>query len=380
MIVSDIGKDLLIQAESLKKDFQAYGRSIDYEQRFPREIATLFKGEYTSQLMSSHSEQGVLDSDEECQFYYLTTKYCANIRNYFLVSVGMVGSTIQKYGTDQQRANFGKRISFSGAIASLAITEPNVGSNINEISTRYEIKDEKFILTGKKRWITLGGIADILMVVANGERGLLAFLFDSSHPGVKRAEMKDLLSNRGSHISELSFENISLTQDDLVGGNEDVSAKSVGFALMNGRAIASIAAVGMASAALEEMISYSKSRKQFGVRIWEHQLVQKLIGDAQTKIHAGLALSKEAFRRKHINDVDANHYCAVSKLFSSQAIEEISSDAIQLLGGNGLTSNFNAERYFREAKAFQFIEGTSQILVQVVARGSLMGVPKLWPK
>ena len=376
--MSEKGRFLIEKAESLSKEFEYFGRSTDAQQSFNQNIPKIFKGEGISSLIECGIGKGDLNSEEECKLYFLLSKYCANMRNYFLVSIGMVGCTIQKFGTPEQKDIFGNRLIYSGGIAALAITEPEVGSDLNAISTEYEFFDGKFTLNGKKKWITLGGIADIIMVVANGKKGPLVFLIDGNTHGIERTEIKGLLSNRGSHIAELSFKNVLLTRNDMLGGEECFSANAVSFALKNGRAIASIAAVAMASAALEEMVSYAKSRKQFGVRIWEHQLVQKLIGDAQTNVHAGYNLTKEAFYRKRKDDRDSTHLCSIAKLFSSTAIESISADAVQLLGANGISSDFSVERYYREAKAFQFIEGTSQILVQIIARGAITGVPQLW--
>ena len=128
--------------------------------------------------------------NEEFNFYYYATKYCANIRNYFLVSLGMVGSTILKYGTIKQKKLILSHLEKKKFISSLLITEPTAGSNINEIKTNYIKKNGYYILNGKKTWITLGGISNIYLILANGKEGLILFLTESKSKKLKKKNIK----------------------------------------------------------------------------------------------------------------------------------------------------------------------------------------------
>jgi len=356
------------------KNFKSLAPKIDFKKKFPKEITKLLDKDEINLLLGYHNNKKLsFNHKEECQFYFHATKYCANIRNYFLVSLGMVGSTIMRYGTSAQKKQFLHSTVNKGGISSLVITEPNAGSNTKEISTKYIKTKNGYLINGKKKWITLGGISDTLLVLANGEQGLLLFIIDSKTKGIKISEMKNILTNRGSHIAEISFDKVRVLDSDLIGNNIEVSSKALNYALANGRVIASISAFSMCLAALEEAIDYTKNREQFGKKIWNYQLIQKILADARVNISAGIAFTENAFQKKRKISIGSMNYCNMSKFFASQNVQQICSDLLDVYGANGTSNEFNIERYFRESKGFQFIEGTSQILTQLIALNSIMG-------
>lgn len=354
--------------------FKLLASKIDSSKKFPTEITKLLnKNDIELLLGHNTKKKNSLNYKQECHFYFHATKYCANIRNYFLVSLGMVGSTILKYGTSAQKKKFLSDTVNKKSISSLVITEPNAGSNTKEIATKYIKTKNGYLINGKKKWITLGGISDNLLVLANGEQGLLLFIMDSKTKGIKRSVMKNILTNRGSHVANISFKNVIISKSALIGGNIEVSSKALNYALTNGRAIASISAFSMCQAALEETIAYAKFREQFGKKIWNYQLIQKILADARVNISAGIAFTEKAFRKKREMTIESMNYCNMSKLFASQSVQQICSTLLDVYGANGTSGKFNIERYFRESKGFQFIEGTSQILTQLIALNSIMG-------
>ena len=370
---------ILDKCKDLQQLFLELGLITDKESCFENNITTLFSEKELKKVVDFSVANQSLSPSVEAEFYYHTCKYCANTRNFFLVSLGMVASTIQNYGTKWQRDEFGSKLLCGSKIGSLAITEPNAGSNLDEISTSYEIiNDNEFRINGCKRWITLGGIASIVLLAATGEKGLQLFIVETSKHKIERREYSDLLCNRGSHIAELTFKNMKLSRKHLLGENFKSSAEALRFALMSGRAIASISAVAMSHVALEEAISFANKRKQFGKRITEHQLIQKMISEAWGNIHAGKYFAIEAFKAKRNPGLLALQTCANAKLFTSKAMQKITSDCIQIIGSAGISNEFSAERYYREAKAFEFIEGTTQVLEQVCAHGAISKTPKLW--
>lgn len=370
---------ILNKCKDLGQLFSELGLITDQESYFDSKITTLFSENELKKVVDFSGANQNLSPTEEAEFFYYTCKFCANTRNYFLVSLGMVASTIQNYGTTGQRDRIGTQLLSGSMVGSLAITEPNAGSNLEEISSNYEIiNEDEFRINGCKRWITLGGIASIVLLAATGEKGLQLFIVETSKHKVDRREYRNLLCNRGSHIAELSFKDLKLSRKDLLGENFKTSAEALRFALMNGRAIASIAAVAMSHAALEEAISFANKRKQFGKRITEHQLIQKMISEAWSNIHAGKCLAIEAFQAKRNPGLLALQSCANAKLFTSKAMQKITSDCIQIIGSAGISNELSAERYFREAKAFEFIEGTTQVLEQLCALGAISKTPKLW--
>ena len=281
-----------IKSISFRK-FRTLAPKIDKSRKFPKKITKLFNKSEIQQLLGYHqNKKNTLNPKEECEFYFYATKYCANIRNYFLVSLGMVGAAILKYGTNDQKKYFLKKTIGKGCISSLAMTEPNAGSNINEISTKYVKTNNGYIINGNKRWITLGGISEILLVLANGNDGLLLFIIDSNKKGIKKTEMKNILTNKGSHIANITFNKVKVSKSSLIGEKNSISKKALEYALMNGRTIAAISAFSMSSAALEEVVEYAKKREQFGKKIWQYQQIQKIIADARINIDAGIPIEK----------------------------------------------------------------------------------------
>ncbi len=361
---------LLEKIKNISDDyFKSTASKIDKSKKFPSKVTKIFNKEEINQILG-YKNKKKLDAYDEFKFYYYATKYCSNIRNYFLVSLGMVGSTILKFGSTNQKKKI-MNIIYKGGICSLAITEPDAGSNINQISTTYIKSKNGYILNGKKKWITLGGISKLLLILAKGEQGLQLFIVDTKRKGIKKSEIRNILTNRASHIANFSFNNVKILKSELLGEKNNITQKALNFALINGRAIASASAFAMCTAALEEAIDYSKKRDQFGKKIWNYQLIQKIISDSRINISAGLAFSEKAFKYKKKNTIESENYCNMAKLFASQNVQKICSELLDIFGANGTSNTFNIERYFRESKGFQFIEGTSQILTQLIALNSI---------
>ena len=360
-------KNLLKKIKNISENnFKIIAKEIDNKKKFPKNITKLFNRNEINLLLGYHNKIQSLTPLEECEFYFNATKYCANIRNYFLVSLGMVGSTILKFGTKKQKNDYLNDLS-KGKIFSLVITEPSAGSNINQIETSYRETNNGFIINGKKKWITLGGIADKFLLLANGSHGLKLFIIDSKLKGINKTVKKDILTNKASHISNINLKNVKIKKNCLFGGKYNISSKALNYALINGRAIASISAFSMCQAALEETLIYSKKRSQFGKKIWNFQLIQKIIAESKMKIESGISFSEKAFKIKRTINLKSENYCNMLKLFASKNAQEICSDLLDVFGANGISNDYNIERYFRESKGFQFIEGTSQILTQLIA-------------
>ena len=373
-----VSNKLIHALQAHNSRLKEFGRKMDVERCFDRGVTSLVDPEGLKTLLLANESDSVWTPEKEAEFFFNATQYCANTRNYFLVSVGMVATTIQRYGSDDQKRRYCNDFFSSNRIGSLAITEPSAGSNIKEIDTRYVRKDNHFIINGEKCWITLGGIADIILLAANGDDGILLFCVDPQKHKFKRKDMQGLLSNRGSHIATLDFRNMQIESEAILGNDIDKSKQALNFALLNGRAIAAISAVSMANAAIDEAISYSKLRKQFGKFIHEHQLIQKLIADAKISICAAQSLCVEAFKHKRHGGIESMTYSSMAKINASEVIKRVTTDSMQVIGANSMLDKHNLERYYREARAFEYIEGTTQILTQLVARGAVSGVPNLW--
>lgn len=353
------------------------GVQMDRKEIFDKKVTRLISNETFYAIINSSNAHSNLTAEQEAEFFYKITKYCANTRNYFLVSFGMVAATLQKFGSEQQKEEYCKNFYKDKLIASLAITEPSGGSNLREVSTTYQQSGNKFKLNGIKRWITFGGIADLILVVANGDAGLLVFCLDPKTHKYSTKQMSGLIGNRASHIAELELINTIAEKKDILGGCFKNSKQALAFSLMNGRAIAAVAATAMAEAALEEAIQYAKSSNK---TILEHQLVQQLLADSKVMIATSKSCCIDAFKYKRRGDIEAASQCAIAKIHASRIVQEVIRNSMQIVGGNSLLSDYNLERYYREAKAFEYIEGSTQVLTQLVARSAILGLPRLWKK
>lgn len=341
-------------------------KKTDKNSSFPEYITKILNKEDLQMLLGYHDNKKSMSALEECLFYYECSKYCSAVRNYFLVSIGMVGAAIFKFGSLEQKKNYIDKIVNKRGVASLAITERDSGSDISSIKSRYKIENDHYILNGKKTWITLGGRANIILILATGEKGLMLF-FTEKNKFIKTKKIKNIISNRGSEISEISFKNLKISKKNIIGITPNKSLDALNYALMNGRAIAGISAVGMSSAALEEASNYSLNRVQFGKPICNFQQIQNIISNSTIKIAAAKSLSEKTFVMKRKNFSKNKNLCNFSKLYSSNTIIEITSELMQIYGANGTSSKFNIERYNREAQGFRYIEGTAQIISQLIS-------------
>lgn len=359
--------------------FKSSAATVDNEKKFDKSLIRKINPKIIFSLFGASAESRILSSEGEAELYFHATKYCASIRNYFLVTCGMVGSTIFKFGTSAQQSRVREALNSDVAlIGSLAITEEAGGSDHKRIACAYRRVQGGYIINGKKSWITLGGIADVILVAATGDSGLGLFLIRGDQQGVVRADHVGLICSRGSHLARLSFEN-SLVQDDaLLGGDFTASRDALAYAFDIGRSIAAISAVSLASAALDFLVQYSRKRHQFGVRICDHQLIQGLIAESTVEIAASKLLAVSAFDAVRSERADRKAICAMAKYKSDVMVQRVTQTAIQAVGAVGISEEIPLERYAREAKAFHYIEGTSQVLAQLIARQRLLGAPALW--
>ena len=218
----------------------------------------------------------------------------------------------------------------------------------------------------------MGGLADFFLVAAKNDSNMGVFIVKKDRPGVEVIEIKGLLGNRGSHISEIVFTNVSVSRENLLGEIDPGLNKVVAYALDLGRYSAAWSAIALANACLDEMIAYSRNRLQFGQKIRTYESIQQIIGNAAANIHAAKALALNAGELRKTHSPHAAYETNIAKFFCSKVVNQIASDTIQIHGANGYYDEYNAERYFREAKAFEIIEGTSQIMLQLISRSALI--------
>jgi alkylation response protein AidB-like acyl-CoA dehydrogenase len=258
------------------------------------------------------------------------------------------------------------------AMFSYCLSEPEAGSDAAAMTTRAVADGDGWVLDGAKRWITNAGVSEFYTVFAvtdpaAGSRGISAFVAERADPGVSFGAAERKLGIKGSPTREVYFDGVRLPASRLIGAPGD------GFRLAmrtldHTRVTIAAQAVGIASGALDFAAGYVRQRRQFGKPIAEFQGIQFMLADMAMKLEAARQLTYVAAGKSERNDADLTYFGAAAKCFASDAAMEITTDAVQLLGGYGYTKDFPVERMMRDAKITQIYEGTNQVQRIVVSR------------
>lgn len=283
---------------------------------------------------------------------------------------GMVSQAITRWGTDEQKKCWLPKLATGQKLAAFALSEPNIGSDPKNVETIAKQNDNKFILNGKKKWISCGQIADLFLVIAQCEGRPTAFLVEKSHPGLSITSIKNMYGFRSAMLAELSFNNCEVTEENILGKIGFGFSYVANTALDHGRYCVGWGCVGLGQACLDASLEYTSTRKQFGVQLRKHQLVLQMIADMATNIRAARALCLQAAHLKTINEPDLIMETSIAKYFASKMALEAANNAVQIHGANGCSSEFPVQRYLRDAKITEIIEGSSQIQQLIISQYS----------
>jgi alkylation response protein AidB-like acyl-CoA dehydrogenase len=263
------------------------------------------------------------------------------------------------------------------AMFSYCLSEPEAGSDAASMTTKAVREGDYWVLNGVKRWITNAGVSEYYTVFAVTDpsarsRGISAFVVEKSDEGVSFGAPEKKLGIKGSPTREVYFDNVRIPLDRMIG------AEGTGFAtamttLDHTRVTIAAQAVGIAQGALDFALGYAKERKQFGRPIAEFQGLQFMLADMGMKLEAARQLTYAAAGKSERGDADLTYFGAAAKCFASDAAMEITTDAVQILGGYGYTRDYPVERMMRDAKITQIYEGTNQVQRIVMARQLLKG-------
>jgi alkylation response protein AidB-like acyl-CoA dehydrogenase len=281
-------------------------------------------------------------------------------------------SGIAEFGTDEQRTRFLPEMLGGATLGAYCLSESHAGSDAGAMRTRAVREGDGYVITGDKAWITNGPIADFMLVAARtgdqaqGARGISAFLVDASAAGVSAGAPERKMGFRGSPTSQVHFDSVHVEADRRI-GEEGQGFRIAMAALDAGRLGISACAVGLAQAALDNAADYAGQRTAFGKTIDEFQGVSFLLADAAAQIAAARQLYLYAARRKDAGRPFSTE-AAMAKLTATDMAMKVTTDMVQVLGGAGYVEDHPLERYMREAKVLQIVEGTNQIQRMVIAR------------
>ncbi len=279
---------------------------------------------------------------------------------------------IVNYGTEEQKRKFLPLLASGKYLGAFALTEPNAGSDASNVQTTAVKDKDEFIINGSKIFITNGGVADLINIVAMtdksaGYKGISLFIVEPKKtPGFSVGKKEDKLGLRGSNTSEIIFQDMRVPQANLIGGIEGRGFMQTMWTLDSGRIGIGAQGVGIAQAAYEESLKYVNEREQFKRKLHKFQSIQFMLADMATSIEAARLL---CFRAAYLKDQKKKYIkeAAMAKLFASEVAMDVTRKAIQIHGGYGYMKDYPLERLYRDAKITEIYEGTSEIQRLVIA-------------
>ena len=277
---------------------------------------------------------------------------------------------VAEYGTDEQKAQWLPGMLGGDQLGAYCLSEPSSGSDAAALVTRAVRDGDDYVVDGTKAWITHGGVADFynLMVRTSddGARGISCLVAAADTPGLSSAPPERKMGAKASRTAQVLLDGARVPASQLV-GVEGQGFKIALAALDAGRLGIAACAVGLAQAAVDAASAYAKERRQFGRAIGEFQGIAFMLADMATQVSAARALVLEAARRKD-RGMPFSVEAAKAKLFATDVAMKVTTDAVQVFGGYGYVEDFPVERYMREAKVLQIVEGTNQVQRMVIGR------------
>ena len=299
-------------------------------------------------------------------------------RSIFSINVGMFASALKNGATEAQKAVWYPRIA-AGQIACFGLTEPGSGSDSAAMQTTAtpDPDGNGWILNGTKRYITNAPHADVALIMARTDKQTLpknahvsAFIVPMDTPGVSTGSPDKKMGQAGSHISDIMLDDVRVPGDALLGGETGKGFVFAMKSLDNGRISVGAAATGYARRALDAALRYANERKAFGEPIANFQLIQQMLADSEIEIYAAEAMMKDVTARADAGE-NILVKAAAFKVFASEMCGRVVDRVVQIYGGAGYLAEYDAERFFRDARIYRIYEGTTQILQLQIAKHML---------
>jgi acyl-CoA dehydrogenase len=297
-------------------------------------------------------------------------------RSIISINIGMVCSALKNGGTEEQKAHWLPRLA-AGEIASFGLTEPGSGSDSAAMQTMAVRKGNGWVINGTKRYITNSPMAKVALIMARTSKESLpknahvsAFLVPMDTPGISVGKSDKKMGQSGSHIADIIMEDVELPADALLGDEEGKGFITAMKSLDNGRISVGAAATGYARRALDSALRYANERKAFGEPIANFQLIQQMLADSEIEIYAAEAMMADVTARADAGE-NVLRKAAAFKVFASEMCGRVADRVVQVYGGAGYLAEYDAERFFRDARIYRIYEGTTQILQLQIAKHML---------
>lgn len=297
-------------------------------------------------------------------------------RSIVSINIGMVCSALKNGGTDAQKAEWLPRLA-AGEIASFGLTEPGSGSDSAAMQTTAVRSGNGWVLNGTKRYITNAPSAKVALIMARTSKEALpknahvsAFIVPMDTPGVSVGSSDKKMGQAGAHIADIIMDDVKLPADALLGSEEGRGFAIAMKSLDNGRLSVGAAATGYARRALDSALRYANERKAFGEPIANFQLIQQMLAESEIEIYAAECMLDDAARRADAGE-NVLRKAAAAKVFATEMCGRVVDRVVQIYGGAGYLAEYDAERFFRDARIYRIYEGTTQILQLQIAKHML---------
>jgi alkylation response protein AidB-like acyl-CoA dehydrogenase len=362
-----------VVADFVSKDVRPVARELEHANTYPADLIDTMK-QIGIFGLSIPEEYGGFAVSTSC--YALVTEELARGWMSLAGAVGghsVVCHVIEKYGTEEQKRQYLPKLATGEIRAAMALTESGGGSDLQGMRTKAERTDDGYVINGSKTWITNARRAGLIAVLCKTDptaipayNGMSVLLVEPG-PGFILSRDLPKLGYKGVESCEIAFDGYHAPAGAVVGGVEGHGFTQMMRGLELGRIQVAARAVGVARAAYEDALKYAQERETFGRPIWQHQSISNYLADMATKLNAARLLTLDAAQM-----LDTGQRCDVeagmAKLFASEACMEIALDAIRIHGGNGYSTEFDVERYFRDAPLMIVGEGTNEIQRTLITR------------
>ena len=354
-----------------EKEVAPIAAEIDENERFPEEtwhkladmgmMGVAYPEEYGGAGLSYVNYIGVCEE---------LAKHCATTSVMVSAHSSLCCWPISEYGTEEQKQKYLTKLASGEWLGAVGLTEPGAGTDAAMQKTVAEDKGDHWVLNGSKIFITNAGFANVFVVFAMtdkslGTKGISAFIVEKGFPGFKVGAHEKKMGIRGSSTCELVFEDCIVPKENLL-GELNKGFKIAMTTLDGGRIGIGAQALGIAQAAIDDTVKYTKERVQFGKRISQFQNTQFQLADMQAKVDAARLLIYRAAQAKQDHE-PYSHLAAMGKLYASEAASDVTRRCLQLIGGYGYTREYPFERYMRDAKITEIYEGTSEVQRMVIS-------------
>jgi len=287
----------------------------------------------------------------------------------------MVAMTLVKWGNTDQQHRWLPAMAKGDILAAFAMTEPKVGSNIQAMETAFTLNGGTYLLNGTKKWITYSGLADIFLVFGKcdqvGGDGSIAAVVRADAPGVQVPPIREMLGFRGVYLSQIDFKDCEVKVEDIVGKPGFVFSYIAPYGLHYGRMSTAWSAVGLMRACLETCAHFASQRRAFNETIGQLGMIRRLLTEMGVHMEAARLLCLSAAMADDQHLPAAMEKTLEAKYYSSQAAVKAAADTVQVLGARGCSDEEPAARFYRNAKVMEIIEGTTQVIENVLGKSIL---------